>query len=266
MFWLIILGVFGAMLAVMLAAWAFGLVSRNGGWTDVFWTWGTGFVLAAAALVPLNGPTPELRQWLVAAFMVLWSARLGLYLTSRVAGHPEDPRYAAFREGDAKTYPLRMLFVTLPQAPAAALLAIPVVLAARRPELGLDARDALAIAIFVVAILGEGVADTQLKRFRADPANKGQVMDKGLWAWSRHPNYFFQWLGWLAYPVIAFEPGQPLTWLSFIAAAVMFGLLRFVSGVPPLEEAMLKSKGDLFRDYQARVSAFFPVSPKGRRS
>eukprot|EP01041_Mallomonas_annulata_P015557 gene15556-32863_t len=110
------------------------MARRNGGWTDVFWTWGTGAVLAGAALWPIGDAGPEPRQWLVAAFMLIWGVRLGLYLTPRVAGHPEDIRYAAFREGDARTYPFRMLFVTLPQAPASALLAISVVLAARRME------------------------------------------------------------------------------------------------------------------------------------
>ena len=260
----IVLGVLAAMLVVMAAAWAFGLARRNGGWTDVFWTWGTGAILAAAALWPLTGSTPEPRQWLVAAFMVIWGARLGLYLTSRVAGHPEDIRYAGFRDGDPKTYAMRMLFVILPQAPAAALLAISVVLAARRPEAALDLRDALGVVVFALAIVGETISDAQMKRFRADPGSKGKVMDRGLWAWSRHPNYFFQWLGWVAYPVMALQIGQPITWLSLTAPAVMFVLLRYVSGVPLLEQTMLKSRGDLFREYQRRVSVFFPFPPKSR--
>ena len=257
-----VLGVLVAMGVVMVAAWAFGLARRNGGWTDVFWTWGTGAILAAAALWPMTGPAPEPRQWLVAAFMVIWGVRLGLYLTPRVAGHPEDIRYAGFRDGDPKTYSMRMLFVTLPQAPAAALLEISVVLTARRPEAALDLRDALGAAVFALAIVGETISDAQMKRFRADAGNKGKVMDRGLWAWSRHPNYFFQWLGWVAYPIMALQVGQPITWLSLTAPAVMFGLLRYVSGVPLLEQTMLKSRGDLFGDYQRRVSVFFPFPPK----
>lgn len=253
-----------AMLGVMLSAWAYGMARRNGGWTDVFWTWGTGVVLAAAALVPISDLSPEPRQWLVAILMLMWGLRLGLYLTPRVAGHPEDIRYAAFREGDPKTYPFRMLFVTLPQAPASALLAISVVLAARRPEVALDLRDGLGVMIFLIAIVGETLSDSQMKRFRSDPANKGKVMDQGLWAWSRHPNYFFQWLGWMVYPVMALVPSQPVTWLSLVAPVVMYGLLRHVSGVPLLEQTMLKSRGDLFADYQRRVSVFFPLPPKAR--
>jgi steroid 5-alpha reductase family enzyme len=251
--------VLGAMVVIMVAAWAYGLAVKNGGWTDVFWTWGTGAVLAAAALLAAGPEGIGPRNVLVAVFMAIWALRLGLYLTPRVATHAEDPRYAQFRT--AKNYPLTMLWVTLPQAPASALLGLSVVLAAQAPG-ALGLRDGLAVAVFLVAIAGEYVSDTQMKRFRDDPANKGQVIETGLWAWSRHPNYFFQWLGWLAYPVIALDLGQPVTWLSLAAPAVMYGLLRYVSGVPPLEAAMLKSRGDKFRDYQTRVSVFFPLPPK----
>jgi steroid 5-alpha reductase family enzyme len=257
----LVLGVLAAMVVVMVAAWAFGLWRKNGGWTDVFWTWGTTATLAAAALWPAAGAEPGPRQWLVAGFMGVWGLRLGLYLTPRVATHPEDARYAAFRDRFGKDYARNMLFVTLPQAPATALLALSVLLAARAPgPLGL--RDYLAAAVFLAAIAGEYVADNQMRRFRDDPANKGQVMDRGLWGWSRHPNYFFQWLGWLAYTVIALDPARPLTWLSLAAPIVMYVLLRHVSGVPPLEDSMLKTRGDAFRSYQARVSAFFPLPAK----
>lgn len=253
--------VLAAMLVVMVGAWAYGLAVKNGGWTDVFWSFGTGFVLAAAAFVATGTDTSQARRLMIAAFMLVWGLRLGLYLAPRVAGHPEDPRYAAFR-ATAKNYPLTMLWVSLPQAPASALLGLSVVVAAQRPSPQLDLRDALALTVYLVAIVGETVSDAQMKRFRANPDNKGQVIETGLWAWSRHPNYFFQWLGWMAYPVMALDPSRPVTLLTLVAPAVMFGLLRYVSGVPPLEEAMLKSRGDKFRDYQKRVSVFFPLPPK----
>ena len=258
----LVLGVFAAMVVVMVAAWGFGLAMKDGGWTDVFWTWGATATLAAAALCPNPGTAMAPRQWLVAGFMGVWGLRLGLYLTPRVATHPEDGRYSAFRAQWGRRYPLNMLFVTLPQAPATALLAFSVVLAARAPQPDLGLRDGLGALVFLAAIIGEYLSDNQMKAFRADKTNKGQVMDRGLWGWSRHPNYFFQWLGWCAYPVIALNPAHPVTWASLAAPVVMFVLLRYVSGVPPLEEAMLKTRGDKFRTYQARVSAFFPFPAK----
>ncbi|MFZ5720475.1 MAG: DUF1295 domain-containing protein [Pseudomonadota bacterium] len=254
------LSVLAAMVAVMLCAWAFGLATRNGGWTDVFWTWGTGATLTAAAAWAAS-EADDWRVWLVPAMTAAWGLRLGLYLTPRVAGHPEDRRYAAFRQGDPKAYPMTMLFVSLPQAPAAALLAVSPLAAVLYPPAWIH-RYELGLALFLVALAGEAVADGQMKRFRADPANKGKVIDTGLWAWSRHPNYFFQWLGWMAWPVIALDPARPVTWLTLVAPAVMYALLRYVSGVPPLESAMLESRGEAFRDYQRRVSVFFPLPPK----
>jgi len=257
------LAVLAAMTGVMLCAWAYGLARHNGGWTDVFWTFGSGMTLALAALFPpAQGGAPSARQWLVAGLVALWALRLGTYLAPRVASHPEDPRYARFRQEWGKDYARNMLFVTLPQAPATALLAISVLVAAHAPGAALTLRDVLGVAVLLMALGGEATADAQMKLFKAQQANRGKVADVGLWGWSRHPNYFFQWLGWLAYPVIAFDPARPFTWLSLTAAAVMFLLLTRVSGVPPLEAAQLRSKGEAYRRYQQRVSAFFPLPPK----
>ncbi|WP_372782658.1 DUF1295 domain-containing protein [Phenylobacterium sp.] len=262
--WFLALAVLVLMTGVMLAAWAFGLARKNGGWTDVFWTFGTGGALAGAALFPIGGGlAPAPRQWLVAGLVALWAIRLGTYVAARVGGHPEDPRYAQFRKDWGPAYARNMLFVSLPQAPASALLALSVLVAARAPQPGLGPRDFAGVAILLIAIAGEALADAQMKRFKASPANKGKVADTGLWGWSRHPNYFFEWLGWLAYPVIGVDPGRPVTGLTLVAPIVMFILLTRVSGIPPLEEAQLRSKGEAYRRYQARVSAFFPLPPRG---
>ncbi len=170
--------VLAAMLVVMVAAWAYGLAVKNGGWTDVFWTWGTGVVLAAAAVVA-SPDTGSWMRWIVPGMIFLWALRLGAYLTPRVAKHPEDTRYAAFREGDPKAYPLKMLFVTLPQAPATALLGLSVVVAAMHPP-ALEVRYDLGLAVFVAAVGLEGISDSQMKAFRANPANKGKVMETGI--------------------------------------------------------------------------------------
>lgn len=123
-------------------------------------------------------------------------------------------------------------------------------------------QDFLGIAILLTGILGEGLADAQLRRFRHDPANKGKVCDVGLWRWSRHPNYFFEWFSWLAYPVIALSVGYSWGWASLLAPIFMYWILVHVTGIPPLEAQMLRSRGERYRAYQARTSAFFPLPPK----
>jgi steroid 5-alpha reductase family enzyme len=262
----LLLAVFGAMALVMTLAWAVQGALANGGWIDVFWTVGSGAVLAAAALVPIDGgAAPTLRQILVAVLVLAWALRLGGYIARRVAGHPEDARYARMRRDWGAAYSRNILGFCLVQAAAAAVLAVSVLLAAYRPGDGLRATDLGGFAILAAAILGEGAADAQMGRFRADPANRGKVADTGLWAWSRHPNYFFEWFGWLAYPLIAFDPARPWTLAALAAPAAMYLVLTRGSGVPPLEAAMLASRGEAYRAYQARTNAFFPFPPrKGR--
>jgi steroid 5-alpha reductase family enzyme len=160
-----------------------------------------------------------------------------------------------------------MLGLMVVQAPVSAVLALAVLIAAHAPgPLGLT--DLLAAAILAVAIGGERLADVQLTRFKARPDSHGRVCDEGLWAWSRHPNYFFEWIGWLAYPVAALPYGfeRPWFWTALVAPVLMYLLLTRVSGVPPLERAMLASRGDAYRRYQARVPAFFPRPPSGAHS
>lgn len=260
----------GAVLVFMAVIMTLGAITvvntRNGGWTDVFWTFGTGAAGVAAALPPLQAEPATPRQMLVAALVALWSIRLGLYIFARVSRSAEDPRYARMREDWGAKFTPRLFGLALIQAPATMLLAISIAAAAHRPG-ELRIMDFAGFAILLVAIAGEALADHQMKRFKADPANRGKVIDTGLWNWSRHPNYVFEWLGWLAYPVIAIDlSGSWSTgWLSLIAPVVMYLILTRVTGVPPLEQAMLRSRGDAYRAYQARVPAFLP-NPFSRRT
>jgi steroid 5-alpha reductase family enzyme len=142
------------------------------------------------------------------------------------------------------------------------VLAVSLALAAHRPDVAPDLRDMAGVALFALALVGEAVADRQLSRFAKDPRNRGRVCEVGLWAWSRHPNYFCEWLVWVAFALIAFDPGWPWSWIALAAPILMYVLLVHVSGVPPLEAHMLRSRGGAFRAYQARVNAFFPGPPR----
>jgi steroid 5-alpha reductase family enzyme len=147
------------------------------------------------------------------------------------------------------------------QAWASVPLAFAVFLAAHAPRSVLRIQDFLGAAIALASVAGEAIADEQLRRFKINPANAGQVCEVGLWRWSRHPNYFFEWVGWLAYPTIALSPAYLWGWASLGAPALMYWLLVHVTGIPPLEQQMLRSRGDRYLVYQARTSQFFPIPP-----
>jgi steroid 5-alpha reductase family enzyme len=219
------------------------------------------------ALAPINGAPIKPRQALVAALVAIWALRLGLYVALRVARSEEDSRYADLRRQWGAKFQGRLFGFILIQAPVGLILALGIMLAARNPKPGLGLSDALGAAILAIAILGEALADEQLRRFKTDPANRGQICDSGLWSWSRHPNYFFEWFGWLAYPVIAWAPPSVYPWgfAAIVAPILMYLVLDRGTGVPPLEAQMLKSRGDAFVRYQARVSRFF-LSPPRRPS
>src|ERR1700719_4787287 len=249
-------------LCVMMAL-AFLVQQRTGnsGWVDTIWTFAVGLVGAGSALWPIAGAAPNARQWLVAALVAIWSLRLGLHIAVRTAHITDDPRYAAFAKEWGLNAPRRMFIFLQNQALGSIPLVFAIFVAARFPDDALRWQDILGALILFTGIAGEALADAQLKRFRGRPANRGRVCDAGLWRWSRHPNYFFEWLGWFAYPVIALSPHYPWGWASLLAPAFMYWILVHVTGIPPLEAQMLRSRGERYRDYQSRTSAFFPLPP-----
>ncbi|WP_254070628.1 DUF1295 domain-containing protein [Acidisphaera sp. L21] len=250
---------------VMCGAWAVQRQTGNAGWVDAIWSAGTGLGGMLCAVVPLPGHPVGLRAYVVAALAILWSGRLAWHSASRTAGHPEDVRYAGFRRDWGAGFQRRMFWFLMIQAAAAILLTLSILVAARNPAPALRLADWAGIAVLVVAVAGEAVADAQMRRFRATAA-KGAICETGLWGWSRHPNYFFECLGWCAYPCFAIDPAWWPGWLALTGPVFMTWLLRYVSGVPPLEAAMLASRGDAFRDYQRRVSALIPLPPTRRKN
>jgi steroid 5-alpha reductase family enzyme len=255
---------------LMAGAWMVQSRTGNSGWVDTIWTFSLGLVGAGSALWPVAGSVPNARQWLVAGLVLTWSLRLGLHIAVRSFGMTDDPRYAAFAREWGVDSPRKMFIFLQNQGLGAVPLVFAIFVAARFPSDLLRLSDYLGVLVLLAGIAGEGVADAQLKRFRADPANKGRVCDAGLWRWSRHPNYFFEWFGWLAYPVIAlsgdfglsYSPSYPWGWATLVAPAIMYWFLVHVTGIPPLEQQMLRSRGERYRDYQSRTSMFFPLPPQ----
>jgi steroid 5-alpha reductase family enzyme len=251
-----------ALSAIMAGAWLVQQRTGNSGWVDTIWTFGLGIVGLGSTLAPFQETGS--RQIVVAIMISLWAARLGLHIASRSRGIADDPRYAEMAEQWGNDAPHQMFWLLQKQAWVTTPLALAVFLAAHNSAPLFRIQDIVAILVMAAAIIGEAVADHQLRAFKADPQNKGRVCDAGLWAWSRHPNYFFEWLGWVAYPLLAIDIAGTygLGWLALLAPACMCWLLVYVSGIPPLEAHMLRSRGQAFRNYQARTSAFFPMPPK----
>lgn len=252
----------GLSLAMMLAWWVAGR-SGNHGWVDTIWSFATGAAAIAAALLPLGAEGWLPRQLLVAGLAAIWSLRLGGHILRRtMAGH-DDARYADLRRQWGKDASRRLFQFLQAQALAGFVLAIAIASAAHQPHQGWRIWDMAGVVLFLASVLGAGLADRQLARFRAVSANRGHICDHGLWGVSRHPNYFFEWLGWVAYPVIAFDISGGYLWslLALAGPVLMYVVLVHASGIPPTEAHMLRTRGAAFEAYRKRVNAFWPGPP-----
>lgn len=239
----------------MALAWHLALGSGRTGYVDAIWSLATGLAGVAVALCPGGPPA---RRLTVAAMAGFWGLRLGVYLWRR-AGAGDDPRYAAFKAAWGEKASLNLFRFLQAQALASWPLVLAVALAAHAPRSAPDGRDLAGAAIVLTALAGETLADRQMARFRTDPANRGRICDAGLWRWSRHPNYFCEWLVWCGFVVVA---AGGWGWLSLLAPAEMYWLLVHVSGVPPLEAHLALSRPAAFAEYRAQVSAFWPRPPR----
>ena len=252
------------MTVVMVAAWFVQRTKKNAGWADVFWDYGMGIAGAGCALVPEPGHSISTRQILLAALIALWSLRVGTHILRRVSKGVEDGRYVETRRLSSGAFQPLMYFFFQVQAWVGSFFAMAIYVAAHHPAPGLRAQDFVGAALVIAGIVGETLADEELRRFKEKPGHATLVYDQGLWAWTRHPNYVFEMLVWLSLPVIAIDltGTYPNGWFVLGAPAFMFLVLTRITGIPPLERSLIESKGDAYRAYQARVSAFLPRPPR----
>lgn len=246
----------------MAGAWTIARRPGRSGWTDAIWSFAIGLAGAVAALVPIRGDAAQApRRLLVAVLVVVWSVRLGSHIARRAAKGHDDPRYVELRRQWGDRADARLFMFLQIQALFGLPLALSAMAAAHAPGPALAWSDALGGLILLAGIVGEGIADGQLRAFAANPANRRRVCDVGLWSRSRHPNYFFEWLAWVAYPVIAILPDPRWGWgyAALAGPLLIYWLLVHVSGIPPLEEHMMRSRGDAFAAYVKRVPAFWPA-------
>lgn len=249
---------FLAVLAMMLTGWLVSLIYRNV--TIVDSLWGLGFVIIAWLTFSMAGGYLG-RKLLITVLVTLWGVRLVLHLSWRNWGRGEDPRYASWRQKSGDGFWLVSLFkVFILQAVFLWVIS----LALQWGQLsghpsGLIWLDYVGLGIWIVGFFFEAVGDFQLARFKADTDQKGRVMDQGLWAYSRHPNYFGESLIWWGIYVIALA--TPSGWWTIISPVIITTVLLKMTGVSLMEKAIVHTRPG-YRDYIQRTNAFVPWFPK----
>lgn len=247
-----------AVAVLMLVTWGVSVAVRDASIVDLIW--GLGFVIVAV-VAAVVGDGWAGRRALLAVLVAVWGLRLSGYLTWRNLGHGEDYRYVAMRKrwGDAFWW-VSLFQVFLLQGVLMWVVSLPVQLAATAatPD-GFGALAFVGVALWTVGLLFETLGDAQLARFKADPDNAGRVMDKGLWRYTRHPNYFGDFCVWWGLFLVAAE--APVAWWGIVGPALMSFLLLRVSGVAMLEKTIGKRRPG-YEEYVRRTSAFFPRPPK----
>lgn len=248
----------GVTLLFMTVLWLVSLQLRDSSIVDIFW--GPGFVILAFVYNFLAEDGLEARQWLVTAVVAIWGLRLGAYIFWRNKDKGEDYRYANWREQHGDLWWIRSYFqVFVLQGIVMWIVSVPLLAAqySDTPD-SLTVFDGMAVVVWLIGFIFEAGGDWQMARFKADPSNKGKVLDKGFWRYTRHPNYFGDSVQWWGFYLFALIAGG---WWTIFSPILMTGLLLKVSGVAMLEKTLVESKPQ-YRDYIKRTSAFVPLPPR----
>lgn len=233
------------------AVWVLSLLVRNSGIMDIFW--GMGFILVALTGLVQNDELSA-RVLIITALIIIWGLRLSLYIAIRSIGSPEDSRYQAWRqEAGAKWWWLSYFKVFLQQGIILLIISTPLQVAQNGAS-DLNIFDFMGIVIWTAGFLFEAVGDWQLTKFKSIPSNRGKVLMSGLWAYTRHPNYFGEALMWWGYFFIALGSGG---WFTIFSPVIMTYLLVKVSGAALLDKLLLKTKPE-YADYVKSVPSFIP--------
>jgi steroid 5-alpha reductase family enzyme len=246
-----------AVAVVILATWVLSLVLRDASVIDP--VWGPAFVVVAA-VAALGGNGAASRRWLLLALVAVWGLRLGIHLTSRkLRERDEDRRYRALRDAHPSNFATwSLVHVYLVQGVLVVIISLPVQVAAQRPS-ALSWWIAPGLVLYALGVFFEAVGDEQLRRFKADPANRGQVMDRGLWRYTRHPNYFGDTCVWFGLWLVAAQAGG--AWWTVISPLIMSLFLVRISGKGLLERDIGERRPG-YADYVRRTSGFLPLPPR----
>jgi len=238
---------------MMFVLWLLHLRFGNASMVDPGWAYGLAILALTYAVM---GPGYLLRRWLFVGMAVIWGVRLGTYLLFRIVGKPEEGRYQQLRREWRKNLALKFLLFFEFQAVLDVFLSLPFLLASLNSDPVVRPAEYAGLALWLIAITGETVADAQLAAFKRDRSVPGSVCERGLWNFSRHPNYFFEWLIWVGWAVFALA--SPYGWLALSCPLLMLYFLFRVTGIPATEAQALRSKGEAYRRYQQTTSAFVP--------
>jgi len=247
-----------AVAALMVAVWLLSLALRDASIVDI--AWGLGFVVVAWVTFAVADGAGA-RQALLAGLASAWGLRLAAYLARRNLGKGEDFRYRAMRARHGSRFPIVSLYLVF-GLQGLLMWTVSLPLQAGQADATPDhltALDAAGVAAWAVGFAFESIGDRQLARFKADPANAGRVMDRGLWRYTRHPNYFGDFMVWWGLYAIALATGS--AWWTVVGPVVMSVLLIRVSGAALLERS-LRSRRPGYEAYVRRTSAFFPRPPR----
>lgn len=237
---------------ILFFVWIWALKIKNNGVVDIFWALNF-LVIACITWVMADGEPA--RKDLVCLLAGLWSVRLGIYLLIRVGGHlkEEEGRYKQLRLEWNNT---KFFFFFQMQGFSNVMLSLPFFIIALNKAPQISWVERVGAVLWLLCIIGEGIADWQLQYFKKQAENKGKVCRYGLWNYSRHPNYFFQFSIWIN--VLIFSLPSPYGWIAVICPLSIGYLIFKVTGIPMTEEQAVRSKGDAYKEYQRTTSAFIP--------
>lgn len=253
--WALVLYCLTACCGIMVLVWLWAHKIKNAGVVDIFWSYNFPVI---AIILFLFAPGFHDRKVLICAMVIIAGMRLGTHLAQRIVSHldEEEGRYQQLRKEWAPNAEKKFFFFFQFQAISNVLLAVPFFISCLNTKSELSPLEYVGLALWFISVTGEAIADRQLATFKKDAANKGKVCDTGLWNYSRHPNYFFEWLMWVSYFVFALA--SPYGYLAIISPAIILYLLLKVTGIPATEEQAVRSKGQAYKRYQESTSVFVP--------